>query len=698
MNMCESLNSDIRIAKTLVRTWPVFFSRFGRLTEVQRSVIPHILDGKNVLVCAPTASGKTEAVCAPALEANVDRRDPWRILYIAPTRALVNDLYFRLLGPVGNLGFQIARYTGDHHDNTGNAKIIITTPESFDSMLCRGRQADGKGHLLANVVTVVIDEIHLLHGTARGEQLRWLLNRQKRLREHAVAKGWVKTGNVQVIGLSATLPNPAKVISQFLGENGLLLSSPGGREIETVAVECQNPSIESALPEYITNLKKSEKILVFCNSRRRVDGLSSTMRDTLESLGYKVCAHHGSLSKRVREDAEEQLREFDRVVLFATSTLEIGVDIGDVDLVVLDGPAPDISSLLQRIGRGNRRTNKTRVMTCSGDMAEVIIQAAMIEAARIGDLGTANSGLCYGVIVQQIASFIFQGPQRSRSRQLLISFLNQCLPGIDAGILLDELVQQEEFHEDGSGIRLNDAWRDRSGRGDIHSNIEGALGASVVDSDTGESIATGIKYSGGKILNVGGRFLNVRKWSENKLEVKRVTANNSPEAAWGYISKAWLKGDGQPYSVKRYLGFLPEQWPVIEKNGLIYVFHFGGGSRKAITTLIRDENNLTHSEIRINEWYIEIPKSDYSGKPAWLTEIGQGSMMLAIHVNLDRLERDLARPYINKKLPLNLRYEEVASLLDLENELRTYSDCQWIECRDEAIVSILGVLAANNLR
>lgn len=698
MNMGESLNSDIRIAKTLVQTWPVFFSRFGRLTEVQRSVIPHILDGKNVLVCAPTASGKTEAVCAPILEANADRRDPWRILYIAPTRALVNDLYYRISGPIDQLGFRIARYTGDHHDNTNNAKIIITTPESFDSMLCRGKQADGKGHLLANVVAVVIDEIHLLHGTARGEQLRWLLNRLKRLREHALAKDWVKTENIQVVGLSATLPDPAKVISQFLGEDGLLVSSPGGREIETVAVECQYPSIESALPAYLSTLQKSEKILVFCNSRRRVDGLSSTMRDPLESLGYKVCAHHGSLSKRVREDAEEELREFDKVVLFATSTLEIGVDIGDVDLVALDGPAPDISSLLQRIGRGNRRSNKTRVMTCSGDMAEIIIQAAMIEAARIGDLGFTNSGLCYGVIVQQVASFIFQGPQRSRSRQMLISFLNQCVPDVEAGTLLDALIQQEELHEDGSGIRLNDTWKDKSGRGDIHSNIEGALGTSVVDLDTGESIATGIRYGGGKALNVGGRFLNVRKWSENKLEVKRVAANNTPEAAWGYMTKTWMKGTGQPNAVKAYLGFVPDHWPVIEKNGQIYVFHFGGGRRKAIMSLIRDENNLSHSVIRINEWYIQLQKSDYSGKPEWLTAIGQGRLSLAIHSNLNRLERDLARPYINKKLPQNLRYEEIASWFDMENELRTYADCQWIECRDEAIISVLEVFAFNILR
>lgn len=115
-------------------------------------------------------------------------------------------------------------------------------------------------------------------------------------------------------------------------------------------------------------------------------------------------------------------------------------------------------------------------------------------------------------------------------------------------------------------------------------------------------------------------------------------------------------------------------------------------------SLIRDENNLSHSVIRINEWYIQLQKSDYSGKPEWLTAIGQGRLSLAIHSNLDRLERDLARPYINKKLPQNLRYKEIASWFDMENELRTYADCQWIECRDEAIISVLEVFAVNILR
>jgi ATP-dependent Lhr-like helicase len=693
--MRESLQKDIRASQRLAHTWSAFFSRFGRLTEIQRQVIPLILEGKDILVCSPTASGKTEAVCAPILELNIQRREPWRILYLAPTRALVNDLYFRLFNPLSMLGYHIARYTGDHHDRIDDSRIIISTPESFDSMLCRGKQIDGNGHMLASVVAVVIDEIHLLYGRARGEQLRWLLYRLRRLRDYALKNGWTMTNDLQVIGLSATLPDPDKVKKYYFNFDGQVIIVTGRRVIETVLVECQHPGVEQALPAYIQNLNTSEKILVFCNSRKRVDSLASKLRTPIEDYGFAVRAHHGSLSKKVREEAEEKLRYLDRVVLFATSTLEIGIDIGDVDLVVLDGPAPDISSLLQRVGRGNRRTQKTRVMTCAGNMAEVIIHAAMIEAAREGNLGTSSNGLCHGVIVQQLASYIMQGPTRSRSRSALITFLEHCSPKVDAKPLLDHLIQQEEFHEDGSGIRLNETWRERSGRGDIHSNIEGTLGTTIVDMDTGERIASGIRYNTGNVLNVGGRLLSVRKWSDQKLEVRRVTGGTAPDANWSYITKAWVKGDGQPQAVRRYLGFSPNQWAVVEKSGNINIFHFGGGKRRATLDLIRENSNVNCGEIKINEWYIQLSKSYYSGKPDWITNTGIGKLQLAIYGKLDKLERDLARPQINKKLPMNLRYDEVSSWLDLTHELELYNNCEWIEVIDETTVGILCLLIEN---
>ncbi|WP_373059907.1 helicase-related protein, partial [Gemmatimonas sp.] len=174
--------------------------------------------------------------------------------------------------------------------------------------------------------------------------------------------------------------------------DGELIRLTGGREIESVVPHCESPSVESALLAYVAQLDQPEKILVFSNARLRVDALALQLRPMLEKLGYVVCAHHGSLAQRQREASEVAAKTERAVVVFATSTLEIGIDIGDIDLVVLDGPAPDVPALLQRVGRGNRRTERTRVMACAGSLAEALIQSAMLSAARDSYLGPIERG------------------------------------------------------------------------------------------------------------------------------------------------------------------------------------------------------------------------------------------------------------------------------------------------------------------
>jgi len=128
----QRLALDRELAGVLSRTWSPFFARFGRLTEVQRQAIAPILGGGNVLVCASTAAGKTEAACAPMVEARLGKGEPWFILYVAPTRALVNDLQERLWKPLQQLSVRTVRRTGDHKDSLEKRpSVIVTTPESF---------------------------------------------------------------------------------------------------------------------------------------------------------------------------------------------------------------------------------------------------------------------------------------------------------------------------------------------------------------------------------------------------------------------------------------------------------------------------------------------------------------------------------------------------------------------------------------
>lgn len=669
-------DADYRIAERLRRTWDAFFARFGRLTDVQRSAILPVLDGADVLVCAPTASGKTEAVCAPLVERLLRQGGAWTVLYVCPTRALVNDLYERLTGPVALLGLALKRRTGDHHDLLGDgAHLLITTPESFDSLLCRGRLGDA-GHVLSGVEAVVLDEVHLLYGTPRGEQLRWLLHRLARLRAFAKAQRWCKRSGFQRVALSATVARPDDVVAAYM-PGGTSVSVPGGRDIDAVLVDAASPAVEDQLPAYLDTLEAPEKILVFCNQRKRVDTLAVSLRDALEERGYAVRAHHGSLAREERETTESDIRQLGRVVVFSTSTLEIGIDIGDIDLVVLDGPPPDVSALLQRIGRGNRRTGRTRVMQCSGSTAEMFVHGAMLSAARDGELFPEFPGPHFAVVRQQLASYIFQGPRRARSRTSLVSFASEVCPDCDAGALIDHLVAEQDLEESGDGVRLGSQWLDATRLGEIHSNIESSGGEHVVDVDSGRSIATGVRFKGGSGLAVAGNLLHVRERSDWQLFVRRVSDPKLARGQWSYVSRAWMTGAGQPQAVRRYLGFAADQWPVLEQDIATMVFHFGGTRRRALLELLLNAEGLSSPAVRVDTWKITFTgwRAD---PPSWITGATPALLALRIPGSLGKLERWLARPGTNRHLPPHLRVREVEGWLNLEAELTRAIQAKWV--------------------
>jgi ATP-dependent Lhr-like helicase len=677
----------------LDRTWTPFFGRFGRLTTTQRTAIPPIVEGRDTLVCAATASGKTEAACAPLVERHLSDRVPWMILYISPTRALVNDLYERLLSPLGQLGLRVDRRTGEYKPSRSqDHHVLLTTPESFDSMLCRGRQREPEGHLLERVVAVVLDEIHLLHGSPRGEQLRWLLERLRRLRRHARSEGWTTTEDVQIVALSATVPDPDMVRRDYL-PNGEILLVPGSREIEVVVPKSESPEVEVALPAYLADLARPEKVLVFSNARRRVDDLTAAMRPRLRELGFITRAHHGSLEKHEREETEELVKNEVRIVAFATSTLEIGIDIGDIDLVVLDGPAPDIPSLLQRIGRGNRRTGMTRVMACATGTLEGLVQSAMIDAARDGWLGKLEHGPQHAVARQQVASYIKQSPRVTRSRPLLQELLDTCAAPIAAQTILRHMLSTGELVENPAGIGLGDELREVAAKGDIHSNIDSSAGAAVMDELTGRVIATGIRSQAGRGMRPGGHLLEVRKWNDFRIEVRRVRHEDMAAGDWRYASQRRLESAGQPEAVRRFLGIPDDVWPIVVDERGSCVFHLGGARRQAAIELAAAFHGHALGRSMGNAWFLRTPSGE-TEKPEWLTRSGPAALTLSISDRLDTLERLLGRPKVNKRLPPEVRVDEVQGWLQIEAELASFRRTQWQIVQDPELRKVLLSIAS----
>jgi ATP-dependent Lhr-like helicase len=219
-----------------------FFGRFHVLREIQRRSLEPIFLGKNVLVSSATASGKTEAVFAPLvarLRATRPRAEKRiRLLAVAPTRALVNDLHVRLGGPLTELGWSCGRQTSDHRDKSQRPDVLITTPESFDSMMVRDgvwKQGILSGHLLAHVEAVFVDEVHLFASSPRGDQVVWLLGRLRRLKEHAVRMGWTLDKDVQVCAASATVQDHRGLANKVLGKESEVVLVPGTLEMELLS-------------------------------------------------------------------------------------------------------------------------------------------------------------------------------------------------------------------------------------------------------------------------------------------------------------------------------------------------------------------------------------------------------------------------------------------------------------------------------
>ncbi len=362
---------------SLPRTWPVFFARHGQFTAVQERAIPPILAGRDTLVAAPTATGKTEAVVAPLLERHIlaaaGRRRGLAILYICPTRALVRDLNERLAPALAALGVALAMKTGDTPPVSTRRPpaVLITTPESLDALLTRAPR------LLAPLRAIVLDEIHLLDHTVRGDQLRCLLARIEHIRAYR-RPGTAAAPNadpLQRVALSATVGDPAGVAARYLRE-AAIVQAAGGREI----VASQRSMADLADLAAALTARASLKTLVFCNTRHEVEQVATYLRHNL-AYDAPVFAHYSNLDPAVRQAVEADFAAATVAVCVASSTLELGIDIGSIDDIVLLGPPHSLASFLQRAGRGGRRANATRVLCLARTAGEALRFAALLEAA-----------------------------------------------------------------------------------------------------------------------------------------------------------------------------------------------------------------------------------------------------------------------------------------------------------------------------
>jgi ATP-dependent Lhr-like helicase len=343
--------------------------RFGELTAIQKLAIPRVLAGQNVLILAPTGSGKTESALLPILE-KIKEKDGQGIvaLYITPLRALSRDLKERFEWWCDRLGI-------DHDIRTGDTtqaerakhrlkppKILLTTVESLQALLM-GRIM--RKHL-ASVEFVIVDEIHDILDNKRGAQLSLGL---ERLNE--IAK-------FQRIGLTATVANENEAAKLLFGEREYAVCESGKNRPMEISAEFLP---KDKRLERIKDLVEKNRSLVFVNTRSMAEELGASLR----KMNAPIDVHHGSLSKEVRLTTEDRFKKGELNSIICTSSLELGIDVGDVSLTVQYDSPHQVFRLIQRIGRSGHSLEKVpRGIILSGDFDDHLESEVLIALGKNG--------------------------------------------------------------------------------------------------------------------------------------------------------------------------------------------------------------------------------------------------------------------------------------------------------------------------
>jgi len=323
------------------------------LRPLQEASIDPILAGDHALLLAPTAGGKTEAAVFPLLSRML--REDWRglgVLYVCPIKALLNNLEPRLQSYCSLVGRRVALWHGDVGQAprlrimTDPPDLLLTTPESIEVMLV-SRRSDPRA-LFRHLQAVVVDELHAFAGDDRGWHLLAVLERVTKLAGR----------EIQRLGLSATIGNPDELIEWLMPSPSRPrhVIAPQGEVARAADVSLDYVGNLENAAQVVAQLHRGEKRLVFCDSRSRVEELAAGLR----SLGVDTFVSHSSLSLDERRRAETAFAEGSDCVIVATSTLELGIDVGDLDRIIqVDAPAT-VASFLQRLGRTGRRPGTSR--------------------------------------------------------------------------------------------------------------------------------------------------------------------------------------------------------------------------------------------------------------------------------------------------------------------------------------------------
>ncbi|MDY0834261.1 DEAD/DEAH box helicase [Pseudomonas sp. SED1] len=509
MNLPESTDTVLNGFHPAVSAW--FRSTFPSVTTAQAQAWPLIRQRRSTLIAAPTGSGKTLTAFLAVLDDLVHQGlanggqlpDQTLVVYVSPLKALSNDIQINLQNPLAGitdhlqrlglppLAIRTAVRTGDtpQKDRALMRKhpphILVTTPESLYVLL----GSDSGRQMLASIRTVIVDEIHAIAASKRGSHLALTLERLQGLCSEPLTR----------IGLSAT-QKPIEAVSRFLVGTGqpCEIVDIGHARPRDLDIEVPPVPLSAVMPNDVWDLvydrlaelaKQHRTTLIFVNTRRLAERLARHLSERLGKTA--VAAHHGSLAKELRLDAEQRLKAGELQVLIATASLELGIDIGDVDLVCQIGSPGSINGFLQRVGRSGHQvggTPKGRLFATTRD--DLIECAALLDCVRRGELDTLLIPVApLDVLAQQI---IAEVSCQEWQEQALLTLIHRASPYAE----LDErhyqalLQMLAEGYNGRQGIRSAYLHRDA-----ITRTLRGRRGAKLTAVTSGGTIPDNADYS-----------------------------------------------------------------------------------------------------------------------------------------------------------------------------------------------------------
>ncbi len=602
------------------------------LRPFQEAVIPRILDGENLIVLAPTAGGKTEASTFPTISRMLSENwEGLSVLYICPIKALLNNLDIRLKKYCSLVGRHAALWHGDVKQGARKRilreppDLLLTTPESLEVMLI-SPNVDANS-MFGNLRMVIVDEIHAFAGDDRGWHLLSVMERITR----------VAGRDIQRVGLSATVGNPKDMVDWVAGSN------PGKRGVYLPPDDCGHDnadvqidyvgSIENAAL-VISRLHRGEKRLVFVDSRERAEKIGTELR----MREVTTFVTHSSLSHDQRKQAEEAFATGSDCVIVATSVLELGVDVGDLDRVIqIDSPRT-VSSFLQRMGRTGRRSGSRRNCLFLATKPATLIQAAaLIDLWKSGFVEPVEApALPYHILSQQLMALCLQEQGIGRNEWFdrvkgVVGFSSMSKERIEQ--LLNWMIEEQIMWDDEGVLWLGQKGEEDYGRRNflelfsvfmtppLFSVRHGRREIGYVDDMTFVD-----KREGQRVLLLGGRA-----WAVTNLDWQRKIAYVEPTDAKGKtrwqseglglgfhmcqaIKKILGTDDDRPVWSKRAtqeINELRQDFPwlrslepthIVDTSGEFRWWTFGGFGANA--SLSRALSEIVRSSVRFDSFYM----------------------------------------------------------------------------------------------